>query len=82
MLKCVNAWQCLRRAQLERVGVGVPGDGGPQNALSSPMFLLFVRVFIFGFAADLDSDDLWFPAFMQHAMQGPSCVCVQNVLVS
>ncbi len=44
--------------------------------------LLFVRVFIFGFAADHDSDDLWFPAFMQHAMQGPSCVCVQNVLVS
>ncbi len=39
MLKCVNAWQCLRRVQLERVGVGVPGDGGPQNALSSPMFL-------------------------------------------
>jgi len=38
MLKCVNAWQCFGRAQLERVGVGVvgvPGDRGLYNALSS-----------------------------------------------
>lgn len=49
MLKCVNAWQCLRRAQLERVGVGVPGDGGPQNALSAPMFLWLSVSSLLGF---------------------------------
>lgn len=66
---------------------GVPGDGGPQNAfvfshVPVVVRLLFVRVFIFGFAADLDSDDLWFPAFMQHAgtviFMCAKCTCQLN----
>lgn len=52
MFKCVNAWQCFGRAQLERVGVGVvgvPGDRGLYNALSSPMFLSLSVSSLLGF---------------------------------
>lgn len=88
MLKCVNAWQCLGRAQLERVGVGVvgvPGDRGPQNALPSHMFLWLSVSSLLGFLFLVSLLTLTVTIFgflHLYSMQGPSSLCVENVLVS
>lgn len=90
MLKCVNAWQCLGRAQLKRVGVGVvgvPGDGGPHNALSSPIFLWLSVSFLLGFlflVSLLTFSATIFGFLHLCSIQGPSafvcakCVCQLN----